>query len=211
MQGTTPHRSLKEKQRQEREELILRAAEEVLLEKGYHDTSMDEIAARVGIAKGTLYLHFARKEELVFALIEREFQALLRMFDEAMSIEGTAQTKLAFILRAIYQGMVGKRTQVFSILYNSPDSRVLMNERHGVLMELFTSRIGVLLDEGKREGLFDTSLPTEVMLSTFLGMLSLRAYKKLVLEEYMSSEDVARYVERIYFRGIAADTQAKEE
>ncbi|TMC17177.1 MAG: helix-turn-helix transcriptional regulator, partial [Chloroflexi bacterium] len=54
----TPTTSLKEKQRREREELIIQAAEEVLQEKGYYETSMDEIAARVGIAKGTIYTHF---------------------------------------------------------------------------------------------------------------------------------------------------------
>ncbi len=68
----TPHRSLKERQRQERAALILQAAEEVLAEKGYHETSMDEIAARVGVAKGTVYLHFPSKEDLVFALFEQE-------------------------------------------------------------------------------------------------------------------------------------------
>ncbi len=72
----TPHRSLKERQRQERAALILQAAEEVLAEKGYHETSMDEIAARVGVAKGTVYLHFPSKEDLVFALFEQELVIL---------------------------------------------------------------------------------------------------------------------------------------
>ena len=41
MTQTTTPRSLKEKQRQEREALILQAAEEVIMEKGYHETSID--------------------------------------------------------------------------------------------------------------------------------------------------------------------------
>src|ERR1700738_5708389 len=104
MQTThTATQSLKEKQRQERENLILQAAEEVLLEKGYYETSMDEIAARVGIAKGTLYLHFARKEDLVFALLERELHTVLLMVEHANTMEGNAQEKLAFILNSLYQ------------------------------------------------------------------------------------------------------------
>src|SRR5436305_13627541 len=94
MQVVHAHRSLKEKQRQERENLILQAAEEVLLEKGYHETSMDEIAARVGIAKGTLYLHFARKEDLICALLERELHTILLMVEHANSGEGHAQETL---------------------------------------------------------------------------------------------------------------------
>src|SRR5260221_10921258 len=106
------HRSLKEKQRQERENLILQVAEEVLLEKGYYETSMDEIAARVGIAKGTLYLHFARKEDLVFALLERELHTVLLMVEHANSMEGNAQEKLAFIFNSLYQELFGKRAQL---------------------------------------------------------------------------------------------------
>ena len=56
-------RSLKDRQREERERLILEAAEELLAEKGYHEMSIDEIAARVGVSKGTVYLHFSSKEE----------------------------------------------------------------------------------------------------------------------------------------------------
>ena len=84
MQPTTAPRSLKEKQRQEREALILQAAEEVLMERGYHETSIDEIAARVGIAKGTVYLHFPSKEDLVVAIFERDMQQLLQYIDLTM-------------------------------------------------------------------------------------------------------------------------------
>src|SRR5947209_12823273 len=81
MQPLTAPGSLKEKQRQEREALILQAAEEVLTEKGYYETSIDEIAARVGIAKGTVYLHFPSKEDLVVAIFERDMHKLVELVD----------------------------------------------------------------------------------------------------------------------------------
>ena len=92
MQIAHTPRSLKEKQRQEREALILQVAEEVLMEKGYHETSMDEIAARVGIAKGSVYLHFPGKEDLVVAIFARDMQQFLQAVEEA--IEGTAASEL---------------------------------------------------------------------------------------------------------------------
>src|SRR6266516_101319 len=84
MQPLTAPRSWKEKQRQEREALILQVAEEVLMEKGYYETSIDEIAARVGISKGTVYLHFPSKEDLVGAIYERDTQQLLQYIDSTM-------------------------------------------------------------------------------------------------------------------------------
>ncbi len=50
--------SHRERQRAEREVLILNEAERVLSEHGYHELIMEQLADRVGIAKGTIYLHF---------------------------------------------------------------------------------------------------------------------------------------------------------
>ena len=77
-----PAVSLKERQRKERATLILQAAYDVLVEKGYYQVSMDEIAARVGISKGALYLHFAGKEALVARLLEQEIAAYLALIDQ---------------------------------------------------------------------------------------------------------------------------------
>src|SRR2546426_9948165 len=116
MQTETTRRSLKEKQRQEREDLILRAAEEVLTEKGYHETSMDEIAARVGIAKGTVYLHFPGKEELVIAIFARDMQKFLQAVEAAIenaaASELTARAKLEAVLHFMYGGLFSRRAQL---------------------------------------------------------------------------------------------------
>jgi len=210
------HRSLKEKQRQERENLILQVAEEVLLEKGYYETSMDEIAARVGIAKGTLYLHFARKEDLVFALLERELHTVLLMVEHANSMEGNAQEKLAFIFNSLYQELFGKRAQLMYVLYNSTELKsvllkYVLQEKQGDTLNRIVASVTALLEEGKAAGMFDPTLPTAVMLNIFFSVLSPRAYKNLVLDKKMPPDELVRCVERIYFRGIAAPEPAKND
>src|SRR5213076_2188762 len=75
-------RSLRERQRQERAALILGVAQDVFADKGYYDASIDEIAARAGIAKGTVYLHFASKEDLLVALVERQINEFLARVDQ---------------------------------------------------------------------------------------------------------------------------------
>src|SRR5690349_7824505 len=102
---TTSRSSLKERQRQERENLILQVAEEVLLEKGYHETSMDEIAARVGVAKGTVYLHFPGKEELVVAIFARTMEAFLEGVESVIAEKPTNRAKLEALLHFMYTGL----------------------------------------------------------------------------------------------------------
>lgn len=59
-----------------RREAILRAARAVFLENGYARTRMADIAARAGVAPGTLYLYFKSKESLILALVDEHFDRL---------------------------------------------------------------------------------------------------------------------------------------
>src|SRR5579884_61426 len=105
----TPPVPFKERQRRERERLILQAAEELLLERGYHDMSIDDIAARVGISKGTVYLHFASKDDLVFALFEQGMQQFITALDAMLASPGTPREKLGAIIRQMSVGLVNPR------------------------------------------------------------------------------------------------------
>src|SRR5207244_11461243 len=51
---------------------ILAAANEVFGEKGYRQATMDDVAKKLGVSKGALYLYFASKEELFEAIARAE-------------------------------------------------------------------------------------------------------------------------------------------
>ena len=207
MTQTTTPRTLKEKQRQEREALILQAAEEVLMEKGYHETSIDEIASRVGIAKGTVYLHFASKEDLVFALFEQDLEKFQQLVDSTVVSELTARAKMEAILHVLYGSFFSKRFQLLYSLSNSADLRRIFVEKKGCMREIWeriSALITTLLEEGKSAGEFDTTIPTSVMVSAFFSLLSPKSYDRLMVEGQMSQEEVSRQLGRIYFKGIAA-------
>jgi AcrR family transcriptional regulator len=58
--------------RQARAARILDAATELLLRHGYRRVTVDDVASRAGIGKGTVYLHWKTREELFKAVFERE-------------------------------------------------------------------------------------------------------------------------------------------
>jgi AcrR family transcriptional regulator len=62
---------------EERKTQILEAAETIIAAKGITSARMDDIAAETGLSKGTLYLYFKNKGELVAALFERIFRGVL--------------------------------------------------------------------------------------------------------------------------------------
>jgi AcrR family transcriptional regulator len=56
---------------------ILEAAESVFAEKGFHAARIQDIAARARIAVGTVYNHFAQKEDMLAALLEERTEEML--------------------------------------------------------------------------------------------------------------------------------------
>jgi AcrR family transcriptional regulator len=58
----------------ELKEKIIQAAVESFSQSGYDKTKMEDIAKRLGLSKGTLYLYFKSKEDLFVAICERNIQ-----------------------------------------------------------------------------------------------------------------------------------------
>jgi AcrR family transcriptional regulator len=199
-------RSLKERQRQEREVLILQIAEEILTEKGYHETSVDEIASRVGIAKGTIYLHFPSKEELVGAILLREARQLLEKIGEIAVLETCISERLEAILHCIYGKAYIKRMRM---LFSLTDERELWHhwkkqkeQKLAGWWETLSQVIGDLLEQGKASGEISPEVPTSVMLHTFFCLLSPRSYEYLVVERKMEADELATYLGQLYFHGV---------
>jgi AcrR family transcriptional regulator len=80
--------------RAEREEEMLEAAGQAFARRGFHDASMDAIAAAAGISKPMLYNYFGSKQGLYAAYIERSGRALLQSMREADSRGAPAAQRL---------------------------------------------------------------------------------------------------------------------
>lgn len=202
--------SLKEKQRQEREDLILQVAEEVINEKGYHDASMDEIALRVGISKGTLYLHFASKEALLLTLVQRFTQGMLREVNEVFASPLGPRAKLEALILIVCRS--SSRFQWMIDMRQNPEMQRIFTERQEQWrqagddkresMQPLLAEVRALLEAGKTTGEFDASVPTDIMLSAFLTLLSPLVYQRLLSDKQIPPETLAEYLGRIYFHGI---------
>lgn len=73
----------KEREKERRRKAIVLAAEEVFFTKGLAQATMDEIADRAELSKGTLYLYYGSKEDLYLAVMCKGRQILLNMFENA--------------------------------------------------------------------------------------------------------------------------------
>jgi AcrR family transcriptional regulator len=83
-----------------RPEEITAAALESFVERGYAATRLEDVAARAGISKGTLYLYFTNKEELFKAVVR---EALVARLVEFRSQIGQFQGSSSDLLRLVFK------------------------------------------------------------------------------------------------------------
>jgi TetR/AcrR family fatty acid metabolism transcriptional regulator len=207
MASEVPRQRLKEKLREVRTELILNLAEEVLEEKGYHETTMDEIAVRAGVAKGTLYQHFPSKDELIVALFERHLDRFEQAVAQAATAATTARGKLERILQYVYLERSGLHAQLLQIISYGGEMREALKGRLRERLERLTVDITKLLEEGKARSEFRAALSTELMLQTFMHILFFNKYELLLQKGHISTEDLVAQVAQIFFDGIASKQQ----
>ena len=207
------HRSLREKQRQERQELILQAAEQVFTEKGYYDISLDEIARRVGIGTATIYSHFSSKEDLmVAAIFERALKKVALHVQGIAAQPQNAREKLTQLFQfLISDEFFLRRAQLFYSLGNSPEAQKALNERQGAISEnarIFSDTLAAVLEQGKTSGEFRQDITTATMLKAFISLVRAQSVKDLLAGNYEDGSPAELL--SVYLSGIAAKTAATE-
>jgi TetR/AcrR family transcriptional regulator, fatty acid metabolism regulator protein len=81
----------------EREAAFKQAALKIFSTKGYHKSTMAEIAMEAGFGKGTLYWYWRSKEELYFALVEESHNEFMGLVTKAAERDGNALEKLLWL------------------------------------------------------------------------------------------------------------------
>lgn len=161
--------------RAERERRILDAAAELLVAWGYRRVTIDEVAKRAGVGKGTVYLHWRSRDELFLATLLRESSEMLDCIVRA------ARADPATILPHRYFRLLFLET------FERPLLRAMFTMDTETLGKLVDHRTGQQVSQAKtivseeyfsllaEHGLIDSTLRPEEMMytiaSTFLGFL----------------------------------------
>lgn len=112
MAASTPRRQSPDVRRAQ----VLDAAETVLLARGVHDATMAEVAEAAGVAKGTVYLYYPAKTELLAALRRRYVEAIAAEVAEAAAKARNPQDKVGALVRALLAAST-RRVEVHHLLF----------------------------------------------------------------------------------------------
>jgi AcrR family transcriptional regulator len=148
---------------------ILRAANQVFGEKGYRQATMDDVAKKLGVSKGALYLYFASKEELFEAICRSEplaFREILySSFSENIQPLDSAGIFFDNMLKR-YGSESGLTFEIFSEASHNLTLRKILKKTQ----DDYAKTLLNYLEEGQKRGFIDKELDLEPLTYALIGL-----------------------------------------
>jgi AcrR family transcriptional regulator len=148
---------------------ILAAARKLLDQRGLEAMTMEEIAAAAGVAKGTLYLYFQGKDDLIQDLITQVAENIVQDVESSLQASGTPEEKLIRMVSVLLEYLNRERLlfpiYAREVLQGKQKSREGFWRRYQELEEKFVSLVTGLFAEGIAAGQF---IPANPRLLTYL-------------------------------------------
>ncbi len=105
---TSPFRTALERQaeRTQKREAVLRAAVRMFNAQGFHATSLDDVAASLGVSKPTIYHYLGNKDQVLLECLMRGIEQLREAAEATATVPGTGLDRLRSFLRAYAEVMM---------------------------------------------------------------------------------------------------------
>ena len=179
--------------KEEKKELILKVATDLFRKFGLHKTTVDEIAEKAGIGKGTIYHYYDSKEEIFQDVLEQEVNKLKSEMSELLDKEQSPAMKLKkyFLTRMAIVGKLAKTYTTFKdeyIEYYSFIERIRKKYN-----EYEYSIIKDILNEGVKKDIFNIK-DIELTANTFvIAMKGLEYYWAISAD----AEEISKRIETL--------------
>lgn len=167
--------------RERRADAIVDAATRSLTEDGCFRFTVEGVAAGAGVAKGTVYLHFANKSALIAASLRRSCDQILSALADHVGRVADAGDRLDEAVRVLA-----------SLTQKRPELRILLERRlpcaaawAGADVTPYVSierYLGELLADAQGAGALDSGLDTEFAAQAILAMISVPTWRRLAAD-----------------------------
>ena len=118
---------------------IIKAAYTLFEEKGYHSTSMDDIAGKVGVSKASLYSYFKSKEDILMVTVDESLtEPFIKIFKDQDSVDAF---KDYYHTLAVFEGLLHLSFVLTSLANDSDDIKFKLIETYETKLKLLKTFI----------------------------------------------------------------------
>ncbi len=196
----------KRKERKSKRESILKAAEKVFAEKGFHMARIADIAKLAGVAEGTIYIYFDSKEDLILSIFKERITKWIQELKKRLEKCSTAKEKLAELIRLHFQSL--EEDPHFAQLLQIELRACSAFMRGGSAPELkaYLKVMEEVIEEGKAKGEFRKDVNSRIAARALLGMMD-EMVTIWVLKKRFKLPEVADEIFDLFYNGIKGGVQ----
>lgn len=170
---------------------------DLLLEKGYQDLTIQDITDRADFARGTFYVHFGSKDEIVWAIFEEDLQTLTQ---EVISIRETSYLRRKYL--------TWQRAFAYAHEHRDLLQVMLGPNGHPGFAQRLQDYIAQFIEAGITSGLYDPQLAVELP-KAFMAQFMTGALVRLMLwsldTAYTPDELATMFYEILYREPLPQD------
>lgn len=160
--------------RKEKRELILDTALELFAEKGFHTTSVEQIAKKAGISKGLTYNYFESKNAILDAILKTGFDAIYAHFD--IDNDGVlSYNEFEFFIRKSFIAMTENRSfwkLYFSLMMQPVVTETYINTYAETSANLSEMLIRFLTEQGSTDPMKDILMVSSLVKGAYLILVT---------------------------------------
>lgn len=148
-----------------RQDEILDVAQRLFVERGYDNTPVQAIIDEIGIAKGTFYHHYASKPALLEALVARTVAQSLAVIDQIVAetahLGAIERVNELFLRIGRWKAERGPLLMEMTRAMRATSGSTALNNTQLASLGSFMPVLRALVEQGVREGVFQTAYPHE--------------------------------------------------
>jgi len=186
--------------RTDRRTQILAAALESFVHEGFHHTSMETIAERMGVTKPVLYRHFSSKLELYLAIVDSQTDELVNLVKTALNTPVEHQRERVRAAFAAYFNYIEAKGESFRLIFESDmTADPALRERLDRSNRLCAVEVARTL----RTVAALTDAQAELLATALLGMAQITARTRLRDPRGVSSDEAIDLLTQLAWRGLS--------
>ncbi len=183
-------------------ELVLDAAHRLIVDHGYAGLSMRELARESGIAKGTIYHHFADKRDIYLSVLERDILAQCERM-AAAAADGDFRSRLTTLVRTYFGLQMERRGMLLNAIRDAGDARDEILCLVGEHREQIFRPAGDAIRQGIRDGLL-RPVDVEMAVISLYGMMNSFIGFRMFMDKAEIGEREVQHIVETFIHGIAA-------
>ncbi|WP_025691870.1 TetR/AcrR family transcriptional regulator [Paenibacillus zanthoxyli] len=198
---------IRQKDPEIRKNEIIQASEELFIEKGYENTTVEGILQRTGLSKGGFYHHFKSKNDVFIAIIDRITNETVKAAEEIAEMDDIDALQKIQLFSEMQFHMKMPKTKIIQVFFRERDINPHFHKHNVMMWEKYVPVFVKIVKQGISKGSMKVEFPEETVKLLFRMIASLYDFEEGLIEDEEKMKRHIAALEDIFTKSLGIETR----